>query len=108
MQEAGVPIGYSFEQNLLEVSWTGIAKGTRRRDAAMRLCAYLANPQYQAAPSSITGDTPTYPTTVAQVAPAARRWLPDLARPDNLFTDPAWWDTRLEELTLRFQDWLFT
>lgn len=107
MEETGVPIGYSFAQNLLEVIWVGIVKGTSKKAAAMRLCAYLADPERQAALSSLTGDAPTYPAAIARVGPAARPWLPRIDGPDNLFIDAGWWDARFEKLSQRFQNWLF-
>lgn len=108
MQEAGAPIGFSFKQNLLGIAWSGIVRGTPKRDAAMRLCAYIADPSRQIALSNLTGDAPTYPAALGRVSPSVRRWLPDFGRPDNLFTNPSWWDKRMDELTFRFQDWLFT
>jgi putative spermidine/putrescine transport system substrate-binding protein len=108
MQAAGARIGFSPKQNLLSVSWSGIVKGAPNRDAAMRLCNYISDPVRQIALSNLTGDTPVYLDAVRSVTPTTRRWLPDLTRSDNLFVNAQWWDGKLDELTLRFQDWLFS
>ena len=106
MQAAGVPMGYSFQQNLMGVAWAGIVKGTPRKDAAMRLCSYIAKPDIQVQLANLAGDAPCYPSALALVDPAARKWMPDVADPNNLFSNAAWWDTRIDELTRRFQEWL--
>ena len=106
MQSAGVPIGYSFRQNLLGFGWAGVVKGTPRREAAMRLCGFIARPDVQVALANLAVTAPCYPDAVSHVDPAVRRWLPDLGSPDNLFIDASWWDGRLEDLTQRFQSWL--
>jgi putative spermidine/putrescine transport system substrate-binding protein len=108
MQEAGANIGYSFRQNLLGVIWTGVVKNSSNRKAAFELCKYIADPQRQVALSNLSGDAPTYVDAVPLVSASTRKWLPNLSDPDNLFANPAWWDQRLESLTLRFQEWLFS
>jgi putative spermidine/putrescine transport system substrate-binding protein len=108
MQAANVQIGYSFEQNIMGVGWAGVVKGTPRKEAAMRLCSYIAKPELQVHLTDLAGDAPVYPNMLAKVDPAVRKWLPDVGDPNNLFVNAAWWDTRVEELTRRFQEWLLT
>jgi putative spermidine/putrescine transport system substrate-binding protein len=106
MQAAGVPMGYSFQQNIMGFGWTAVVKGTPHREAAMRLCAFAARPEVQVQYTNLTGDAPVYPDMLAKVDPAVRKWLPNVDDPNNLFVNAAWWDTRLEALTRRFQEWL--
>ncbi|MCC7047021.1 MAG: hypothetical protein IT562_09940 [Alphaproteobacteria bacterium] len=42
---------------------------------------------------------------LAQVDAAARKWMPDVEDPNNLFVAPEWWDTRVEGVTRRFKEW---
>ena len=57
---------------------------------------------------NLTGDAPVYPDMLAKVDPTVRKWLPNVGDSNNLFVNAAWWDTRLVELTRRFQEWLLT
>lgn len=108
MQAAGAPIGYSFDQNLMGVLWTGIMKGAPAGQAAQRFAAFVASPARQVALSNLTGDAPTYPQAIKHVDVNVRRWLPRIDHPDSLFTNAFWWDKRIDQLTVRFQDWLFS
>lgn len=106
MQKAHVPIGYSFRQNILGVAYSGALKGTRNRDAAMRLLAFMLRPDRQVDYTNMWGDAPTRIDAVAKVDPQVRKWLPDIRNPDNLFTNAAWWDGKVDELNIRFKEWL--
>jgi putative spermidine/putrescine transport system substrate-binding protein len=106
MQRAGVPMGYSFQQNICGVGWAGVVKGTPRKEEAMRLCAYIAKPDLQVQLANLSGDAPCYPAALARVEPDARRWMPDVGDASNLFVSAEWWDSRIDELTRRFREWL--
>lgn len=108
LQAANVPIDYSFRQNLLGIGWIGALKGTRNRDAAMRFLAFTMDRDRQVELSNLSGDAPTYVDALARVDPATRKWLPDIGSPDNLFINAEWWDSRYEQLTARFKEWLLT
>jgi putative spermidine/putrescine transport system substrate-binding protein len=99
-------MGYSFQQNIMGVGWAGVVKGTPHKDAAMRLCSYIARPDLQVQLTNLSGDSPVYPDALEKVDPAARKWLPNVGDPSNLFVNAAWWDTRIDEMTRRFQEWL--
>lgn len=106
MQAAEIPIGYSFKQNIIGISWTGVVRGTPRREAAMRFCAYAARPEVQLRLANMTGDAPCYPTMMNRIDPAMKKWMPGIADPNNLFINSTWWDSHIDELTLRFKSWL--
>lgn len=108
LQAANVPIDYSFRQNILGIGWIGALKGTKNRDAAMRFLAFTMDKDRQIELSNLSGDAPTYADALAKVDPATRKWLPNIADPDNLFIDATWWDSRIEELNTRFKEWLLT
>jgi putative spermidine/putrescine transport system substrate-binding protein len=108
LQAVNVPIDYSFKQNILGIGWIGALKGTKNRDAAMRFLAFTMDKERQIELSNLSGDAPTYADALAKVDPATRKWLPDIAAPDNLFVNAAWWDSRIEELNTRFKEWLLT
>ena len=45
-------------------------------------------------------------TYTTRATPEARTWMPDGADPNNMFVDATWWDTRIDDLTRRFKEWL--
>lgn len=108
LQAAGVPIDYSFKQNILGLGFSGALKGTKNRDAAMQYLNFMMKRDVQVELANLTGDAPTYADALPLVNPDVRKWLPDTANPDNLFTNGAWWDGRVDELTIRFKEWLLT
>jgi putative spermidine/putrescine transport system substrate-binding protein len=106
LQEAHVPIGYSFRQNILGIGFSGALKGTRNRDAAMRFLGFMMNADRQVEYTNLWGDAPTLKSALPKVDPRVRKWLPDITSSDNLFTNSAWWDGRVDELNIRFKEWL--
>ena len=108
MQAAHVPMDFSFRQNIMGLGWTGVLKGTPRKDAAMRLVSYVAKPELQVQLANLTGDAPVYPGMLEKVDPAVRKWLPKIDDPENLFINADWWDGRLDKLTRRFNEWLLS
>ena len=103
MQAAGVPMGYSFRQNILGVGWLGVLRGSKNRENAMRLLDFSLIPERQVELANLSGDAPTSLDSAAKVDPAVRKWLPDVATKDNLFVNGEWWDDKLEPLTARLR-----
>ncbi len=108
LQAAGVPIDYSFRQNILGVGWLGVPRGSTKKAEAMQFLNFCLDPDRQAELATRSGDAPTNPAALDKVDPSARKWLADVNAKDNLFTNAEWWDTRLEELSVRFKEWLLT
>jgi putative spermidine/putrescine transport system substrate-binding protein len=106
LQEVQVPIGYSFRQNILGVAFSGALRGTKNKDAAMRLLAFMLKPDRQIEFANLYADAPTQKDALVRVDPRVRKWMPDISNPDNLFTNAAWWDGRVDELNIRFKEWL--
>lgn len=107
-QESNIPIGYSFRQNILGVNFSGALKGTRNRDAAMRFLAFTMDRDRQVEMANLTVDAPSRTDALPLVDPKVREWLPDIGNPENLFTNPAWWVGRVDDLSTRFKEWLLT
>ena len=106
MQESGVPMGFSFRNNILGISWTGVPRGSKNREAAMQFLNFALDPDRQAELANLSVDAPTHVDAMSKVDPAIGKWLPDVASTDNCFTDAEWWSTNLEPLTIRYKEWL--
>jgi len=108
MQEAAVPMDYSFEQNLLGISWLGVPRGSKKKDEAMQFLNFSLNKERQTELANLSGDAGTNPDSLAAIDPSVRKWLPDVSSKENLFVNGAWWADNLEELTVRYKEWLLT
>ena len=108
MQASGVPLDFSFKQNILGIAWTGVPRGSKNREAAMQFLDFALDPDRQAELSNYSVDAPSHVAAMDKVDPAIRKWLPDVASKDNCFTDAEWWSTNLEPLTIRYKEWLLT
>jgi putative spermidine/putrescine transport system substrate-binding protein len=107
-QKADLPIDFIFNQNLMGIGWTAILKGTRRRDAAMRLASFIMDPDRQVELCNLTADAPVFPDAHDKIDKNVRKWIPDPTDPNNLFVNHDWWDGKLEKLTERFKEWTLT
>ena len=72
----------------------------------MRFLGFMMNTDRQVEYTNIWGDAPTRKSALPKIDPRVRKWLPDITSPDNLFTNSAWWDGRVDELNIRFKEWL--
>ena len=108
MQESGVPMGYSFEQNLMGMVYTAVPTGAPNSDGAMRLLSYIMDPERQVEMANGSGDAPTYISSLEKVDPAVRKWLPDVANENNMMVDGDWWAANIDELGPRMKEWLLT
>lgn len=108
MQESGVPMDYSFDQNLIHMVRTAVPTGAPNSDGAMRLLSYIMDPERQVEMANGSGDAPTYISSLEKVDPAVRKWLPDLTSNNNLMVDGDWWAANNEELGPRMKEWLLT
>jgi putative spermidine/putrescine transport system substrate-binding protein len=106
LQKAGIPIDFSFRQNIISMRFSAALKGTKNKDAAMRFLNFMMRKDRQVEWVNLTGDAPTRKDAVAMIDPRVRKWVPDVGNSDNLFTNAAWWDGRVDELNVRFKEWL--
>ncbi|NNL19211.1 MAG: ABC transporter substrate-binding protein [Boseongicola sp.] len=108
MQESGVPMEYSFEQNLLGMVFTAVPKGAPNSDGAMRLLSYIMDPDRQVEMANGSGDAPTYVSSIEKVDADVRKWLPDLSSDNNMVINGDWWAANAAELGPRMKEWLLT
>lgn len=105
-QNSGLNIGYSRQQNILGLSYTVVLRGSRNKEAAMRLLNHIVSRDSQIAMTNQTGMAPLIQGVMNDVDPKVRSWLPDPMDKNNVITDIDWWAEHEEELGLRFKEWL--
>ncbi|MGY3591846.1 putative spermidine/putrescine transport system substrate-binding protein [Bradyrhizobium sp. USDA 4341] len=104
----GVPLAYSFEQNILGGSCLAILKGAPNRENAMKLIAFYLRPETQARLENLVLTTPVSKKGATMLSPEARKWQPDLNNPKNLMLSNTYWADNYESVTSRFKEWRLT
>lgn len=102
----GVPLAFSFEQNLLDHEDLVILKGAPNKENAMRLVAYLLRPEVQARMAIAIGGVPISKKAAAMLPDNLRKWQPNLQSPKNLFLSNDYWAANTEKVAARWEEWL--
>ncbi|MGY3591832.1 putative spermidine/putrescine transport system substrate-binding protein [Bradyrhizobium sp. USDA 4341] len=104
----GVPLEYSFEQNILGRNALTILKGAPNRENAMKLIAFYLRPEIQAQFENLVFTTPISKKAAMMLSPEARKWQPDLNSPKNVMLLDSYWADNFEATTSRFKEWRLT
>lgn len=107
-RKAGVPLGFSPENNLIGGQWMAAITGTKNKAAAMRFMEFFTRPDRQEAYCNITGHAPAVKGVLEKLRPEIRPWVPDPLGKTNLILNTDWWAGKEEMLTKRFKEWLLT
>ena len=104
--EAGQPIGFSFDQTLTGLEYLVVLKNAPNKMNAMKFVQFALRPDRQAALMDLHGNTPASRKALSLVSPAAKKWM---SKPDgktNLISNDLWWADHYDELTRRFKEWV--
>jgi putative spermidine/putrescine transport system substrate-binding protein len=103
----GAPIAVSWQQNIQSVDYLVVPRGSRNRDAAMRLIDVMTHPENQAKLANMIAYAPTNPAAIPMVDPKITSWLP--TEPANLaqgfVINAAYWRDNLKTLQERWAAW---
>ena len=107
MQDDGISMTYQSRQPLLMPTYVGVVKGSKHRDAAMRLLAYFMDPARQAAfnngmPGSGVAAFDALPLLTGKTASLQ----PDYKSPDTTIINVEWWADNYPALSKRWKEWL--
>lgn len=104
----GVPLAFSFEQCLFGTDCLSILKGAPNKENAIKLISYYLRPEVQARFHGMVPLTPVSKTAATMLSPEARKWQPDLSKPNSLFRDAAYWADNYDAVMRRFLEWIMT
>ncbi|MGL3210611.1 ABC transporter substrate-binding protein [Bradyrhizobium sp. BR 1433] len=105
---AGASIDFSFGQCISGTAYFNVLRGSKRKEAAMRFLEFVTRPAQQASLANKLG-VPSVTKGVEQLMEEqARRWMPDLDNPKNVFLDNEYWADHYVELDKRFKEWILT
>ena len=103
--KAGIPIGYSFDQNFFGLGWASAISKSPNPDGAQRLLGSFTDIQKMANFANMITYPGTNPASLELVDPDILPWLPDPTREDACIENVDWWANKIESLTERYKEW---
>lgn len=104
----GVPLAFSFEQNVFSCETFAVLKRAPNRQNAMKLLGYILRPEVQVRLMEGYGGVPLSKKAMAMLSSGTRKWQPDLVNPKSLFIDSAYWADNFEAVSARFKEWILS
>ena len=105
--QKGAKIGISWEQNIQAVDYLVVPRGSRNRDAAMRLIDTMTLPENQAKLANLIAYSPTNAAAFNSIDPKIEPWL--CTSPENIkrgfVISQVFWRDNLTKLTERWTSW---
>lgn len=105
LQQDGLDVAISWEQNLTAADLLIVPKGTANKELAMQFLAVAVSPEGQAEMARITGYAPTNTKAVELLDPEIRDALPSAHADKNVPIDIAYWAENREEIGSRWYAW---
>jgi putative spermidine/putrescine transport system substrate-binding protein len=106
--QSGVPLAFSFEQNVNAFNYMSVLKGSKRKKPAMEYLAFALRPDTQAKLAEKLSLAPVVEEAAKLMSDDARKWLPNVASRTNAFIDDEYWGNNYEALDKRFKEWTLT
>jgi putative spermidine/putrescine transport system substrate-binding protein len=107
-KKQGLMLDYVYEANIVTPAYMCVAKGTKNRQASMKLVNYFLRPDLQAAFCNTMGYAPVKRTAIPLLTPEVRAQQPNLDDSKTAVTDVEWWADNFAEANKRFKEWLIT
>lgn len=104
----GVPLAFSFEQNIIDIDCLAILKGAPNKENAIELTAYYLRPEVQARLYNLIALTPISKKAATMLSPDMRKWQPDWNSSNTLIIDGGYWADNYDAVNRRFLEWLLT
>lgn len=105
--QKGAKIALSWEQNIQQVDYLVVPKGSKNRDAAMRLIDTMTVAENQAKVANLIAYSPTNPEALKGIDAKVTPWL--CTTPENIqkgfVLSQVYWRDHLKDLTERWTSW---
>ena len=103
----GAAIGISWEGNIQSVDYLVVPRGSRNKDAAMKLIDVMTRPENQAKLANLIAYAPTNPAAFADIDPKLGAWLS--TSPENtskgFVINAEWWRDNERRMIERWTAW---
>lgn len=105
-RQAGHPLAMSLEQCIIGSSYLAVGKGSKRREAAMKLIAHAIAPETQAAFTKYIWATPNAKGALEKVPSDIRAMMPDPSNKAHVVVSDEYWADHFATLNARLTEWL--
>jgi putative spermidine/putrescine transport system substrate-binding protein len=106
--QSNAPLGVAWTDAALHVGWWAVPKGAKHQSAAIKLLAYMQDPQRQAKVAEITGYSGGNTKTASFLSDTVKQFL--ATAPDHfnssIIVDDNWWSKNGADAEARFTAWL--
>jgi len=106
--QAESPIDMARDNYLIYVDYATVVKGTKKKNAAMRLLSFIMRADRQAAFADLMPYGPVNVKAAALTNPKVQPWFANPKAPNSVILNPDFWADKEEKLTVRFKEWLAT
>jgi putative spermidine/putrescine transport system substrate-binding protein len=103
---AGAPVEVQWNQGIISPGYLVIPKGTKHKDWAMKLVAFITSADHNAAQAEYIDYGPTNIKALDKVDPAKKDRLQSSYLDKSVFLDDLWYDKNRPEVTKRFAEWM--
>ncbi|TDO95325.1 ABC transporter substrate-binding protein [Marinomonas balearica] len=106
LQEDGIPVGVSWEQNLVMSDFLVIPKGAKNKDAAMKFLAYSTSAQGQADFAELTAFSPINKESDSMISEDLMAFMPTTYADDQVSLDYKYWAEHGPDIAKSWNEWL--
>jgi putative spermidine/putrescine transport system substrate-binding protein len=103
---AGAPVDIQWNQGIISPGYLVIPKGSKHKDLAMKLIAYITSAENNAKQAEFIDYGPTNANALDKVDPAKKDRLQSSHLDVSVFLDDRWYDKNRPEVSKRFAEWL--
>lgn len=107
-KKQGLSLDYVYEANIVTPSYMCVPKGTKKKEAAMKLVSYFMRADLQAAFCNIMGYTPVKRAGMKLLTDEVKARQPNLDDEKTAVTNVDWWADNFSEVNKRFKEWMIT
>ena len=106
-QEKDAPVAFIWNQGIMTVDYLAIPKGSKHKEAAQKLIAWMLDPAKQAAYAKETAVGPSNVKAFDLLDDKTKETLPSFhfTKGELVVFDDLWWSENLEGLTERWSQW---
>ncbi|CAB3715167.1 ABC transporter substrate-binding protein [Paraburkholderia rhynchosiae] len=105
LQQTGVDVGVSWNQNLTAADMLVVPKGSKHKAEAMKFLAAATGPQAQANFAAETGYAPVNLKSAALLPPNVAKTQPDQYKATQINLDMKYWADHRDEIAKRWYAW---
>lgn len=107
-KENGQPLGFTYEQGILDSESWVVVKGSKNKKAAMNFIQFASQGEPQANLLKVIPYGPTNRTAFESMDKEYAKTLPTYKEnlSKQVYVDPEWWNKHFDEINDRFQSWL--